>query len=81
MGPHISVLDTIVQGLAVEIRVDGAEETEIEKQLDALEGFLVEDGEVRSALGEARQKDEGECEGWVEEGVFDEGAEDFAGEA
>lgn len=80
MGPHVSVLNTIVQRLAVEVAVDGADETEVEKQLDALESFLVEDGEVGTALGEAGEENEWEGEGWVEEGVFDERPEDFAGE-
>ena len=81
LGPDIVVLDAIVEGLLVEVGVDLADQPEVEEELDALEGLLVEDGEVRSLLCEAGEEDEWEGEGWVEEGVLDEWAENLRGEA
>ena len=81
LGPDVVVLDAIVKGLLVEVGINLADQAEIEEELDALEGFLVEDGEIRALLCEAGEEDEWESEGWVEEGVLDEWAKNFRGEA
>ncbi len=81
LRPNIVVLNTIVKGLAVQVAINPADKTKSSKDLNTLEGSLVEDSKVASLPGEAREENEWDGESWVEKSFLDEGTKDLTGEA